>query len=1143
MRQILSNHSNISLKKNSGLSLLLCASAAFVLLQASDAYAVEVTAGSISIDTSTPNVTTYNQSSNTGILTYRDRGFDTSKDESRIFNQPSSSSATLIRIKLTDLNDKNPLNYDGKLTANGKIMIVDPNGVFFGPNSRVDVASLVASTADTSDENFLAGKINLSIAGKANASIVNKGNITAAQGGLVALVAPSVRNDGVIQANMGTVALASAETASVDFYGDNLYSFALNKETSAAANNTDAAVTNNGIISVGGGKVILTAKVAKDVVDNVINNTGIIEASSAHMEGGTVVLDGMDGNVNVSGTINASSATGGKVTVTGKNITLAAANINASGKNGGGSVKIGGDYQGGGTTPHAKTVKIDANSTINVSATDAGNGGTSIVWSDELTDFNGSILGTGGVNGGNGGFAEVSSKGELGYNGSADLHATSGNSGTLLLDPNSLFIGSFVDHFFGTDHFVNFAPIVSTLNGGTNVIATALNNVSVLSNIIWTGAGSLTLTAGQNIVISANVKSAFNGTNSQGAITFNAGNTAYINSIVSSVGGDITTNSVGVSVGGGSMKSTLSNVIVNNTGKFVSNLANVLEGKSVTLRQNTAGSIQNAINAVGNTGIGGALLQLGNGVWNQVVNINQGNFTVKGNGAANTTINAPSVLSNVITVGTGINDVTVSDLTISGGAIGVNLTSNARFKLNNSVVKNTSTAGLRSTNTNGSVIANNTFSNNLMGMNFTGDKNLIVGGNNLSGVIPLPDSDLETDGIRLKNVVTGQVANNYFSLLHTGIDIHGGNYLTIDSNNMNTAGLNLSGWLQFGIMATGSSNLTISNNAINGADSLGGVAQTGWEAIHVIGGLNNVIDHNVTDWFDTHIIVENSINTDITFNGTGYTVTDSILLIGNTDTLVSNNYVWGATNYGINSLLNNNIIISNNDINGTFAGIYSSGDSFLSILGNTLSYNSTGASISGSNGAIINNNTIYGSGTYVNDNGVVVDTSDGVTLSGNNFSNAAVGASFWNSNNATLTGNVFNDNGLGISLDNSQNTLIAETTITFPTVLGTGIGILNGSGGTLVRGLNITDGYTGIWLDGLGSSMQFVGNASIFNNQYLNFDLSNSAMSGEILDASAQTFGGTRASDFTLAQRDAAEDITFDVKYNPTVGDVFYKNF
>src|SRR5690606_26043263 len=140
-------------------------------------------------------------------------------------------------------------------------------------------------------------------------------------------------------------------------------------------------------------------------------------ASSAYMDGGTIVLDGGSGDVLVGGTLNASGNRGGSVTVSAENIKLASADINASGKIGGGSVQIGGDYQGGGTIPHAKNVTVDENSKIDVSANDSGNGGLAVIWSDEVTDFNGKITGTGGLSGGNGATAEVSSKGELGYNG------------------------------------------------------------------------------------------------------------------------------------------------------------------------------------------------------------------------------------------------------------------------------------------------------------------------------------------------------------------------------------------------------------------------------------------------------------------------------------------------------------------------------------------------------------------------------------------------------------------------------------------------------------------------------------------------------------------------------------------------------
>ena len=71
---------------------------------------------------------------------------------------------------------------------------------FDGPHD-LDAARFVASTLNISNENFLAGKMNFDKAGNANASIVNQGSITAAEGGLVALVAPGVENSGTITAN------------------------------------------------------------------------------------------------------------------------------------------------------------------------------------------------------------------------------------------------------------------------------------------------------------------------------------------------------------------------------------------------------------------------------------------------------------------------------------------------------------------------------------------------------------------------------------------------------------------------------------------------------------------------------------------------------------------------------------------------------------------------------------------------------------------------------------------------------------------------------------------------------------------------------------------------------------------------------
>jgi hypothetical protein len=123
-------------------------------------------------------------------------------------------------------------------------------------------------------------------------------------------------------------------------------------------------------------------------------------------------------------------------------LSLTGVAIDASGVNGGGTVLIGGDYQGKGSVPNARTTFIDASTVINVDALQNGNGGRAIVWADDTTRFLGKINARGGSGSGDGGFAEVSGKQNLLFQGLADLSATRGAIGTLLLDPNDIIISN-----------------------------------------------------------------------------------------------------------------------------------------------------------------------------------------------------------------------------------------------------------------------------------------------------------------------------------------------------------------------------------------------------------------------------------------------------------------------------------------------------------------------------------------------------------------------------------------------------------------------------------------------------------------------------------------------------------------------------
>src|SRR6266403_3774773 len=419
---------------------------------------------------------TVNQSSSSAIINWNT--FNIGVNESVRFNQPSASSVVLNRVT----GGLGPSEILGTLTANGRVFLINRDGILFGPNAVVNTAGFLATTHDIKNSDFMAGRYNFNIPGRPDASIVNQGRITATSGGFAALVAPGVRNSGTITATLGTVALASSGTGfTLDLYGDKLITLAVNDQVAskvidvATGRPLKSLVSNDGKIRANGGRVELTAAAARTVVDSVINTSGMITANSIGRHNGMIVLSAATGaskpagapaqTVKISGTLAAAGkkkgTEGGTILVTGEDIKLASARIDASGRAGGGKVLIGGDWSGGNPNkslinnpsaklesfaiPTATTVSVDAGTTINASATRRGNGGKVVLWSDSETTFAGTILARGGAKSGDGGFVETSSHGQLAFTGNVDTSAPRGKAGTLLLDPEDFFIQSTCD--------------------------------------------------------------------------------------------------------------------------------------------------------------------------------------------------------------------------------------------------------------------------------------------------------------------------------------------------------------------------------------------------------------------------------------------------------------------------------------------------------------------------------------------------------------------------------------------------------------------------------------------------------------------------------------------------------------------------
>ncbi|WP_170985065.1 filamentous hemagglutinin N-terminal domain-containing protein [Roseomonas sp. AR75] len=354
-----------------------------------------VVAGQASI-TQTPSRTQVNQASNRAVIEWR--GFDIGAQHQVDIRQPNAGSWSLQRVTGPD-----PSAIAGRLTSNGGVALVNPNGIVFHQGAQVDVAGLIATASDTTNNAFMAGRMAFDRAPRPGARVENRGTITVREQGLAALVGPVAANSGTIRARLGRVAIAGAEAFTLDLAGDGLLSFDVTRQVGAAPSGAAALATNTGVIEAEGGHVLLSAQAASGVLETLVSAGGSITA-------GTITATAPGGGVLVPGgaLLDASGAQGGRVTI-----------------GAGAASRIGAPTQ------------LSARSTVAPNATlradgRAGPGGEVIVHAAQRTEMRGRASARGTP----GGRIEISSRAALALDASLDA----GRDGTVLLDPETLRI-------------------------------------------------------------------------------------------------------------------------------------------------------------------------------------------------------------------------------------------------------------------------------------------------------------------------------------------------------------------------------------------------------------------------------------------------------------------------------------------------------------------------------------------------------------------------------------------------------------------------------------------------------------------------------------------------------------------------------
>ncbi len=516
------------------------------------------------------------------------QGFSIAADEAARFQQQSAASSVLNRVTGQD-----PSAILGKLQSNGRVFVINPNGIVFGPGAQIDVAGLVASSLHMSNADFLGGRLQFREQGSAGA-VVNQGEIRTPLGGQVYLVAPRVENHGIITTPGGDIVLAAGRKVEiVDAKNPSIRIEVVAPENEAL--NIGKLVAAGGSINMAGGVLRISGKVSADaaVMENGkvafrrtatppaqdIAGSVTLKASAAiTLEPGAVVsADGpvagtvtlhSDGDLSlqIESRVSASGAVGGAVSARAETGTLIAqgtvetigeggpggtirlqgnrvallqrSRTDASGSEGGGTVLVGGGFQGHDpSTQNALKTIVAPDAEIRADATVEGDGGTVVVWSDESTRYHGGISAK-GAGAGKGGFVEVSGKKYLDFAGRVDVSASSGRAGTLLLDPDNITLT------IADANTAGFTPPGDTeqwfsedagLNSTFNVNA---------------GGSFAGITAGSNIVLQAvnniTVASAFNvaaatGGNTNINVTLQANNSIAMNAAITTAGtGSIT---------------------------------------------------------------------------------------------------------------------------------------------------------------------------------------------------------------------------------------------------------------------------------------------------------------------------------------------------------------------------------------------------------------------------------------------------------------------------------------------------------------------------------------------------------------------------------------------------------------------------
>jgi filamentous hemagglutinin family protein len=259
---------------------------------------------------------TVSSGSNASIANYGT--FNVGSNAAVNFNLPGASSVILNRVTGSTGSE-----IFGQINSNGRVFLVNPNGVLFGATSQVNVGSLVVSTLGITDKDFLDSNYTFAQSG-APAAIINMGSIKTAPGGLTALIAGAIRNDGTITTNAGGTRLAVGDKVTLNFGDGVTANLTIDQALKSKVEGFKDGIVNNGSIIADGGSIKANAYLENSMYDTLVNNKGLMQANELVVKDGYIEITrhgeielagftkDCTGTVANSGNLIASDANGGR---------------------------------------------------------------------------------------------------------------------------------------------------------------------------------------------------------------------------------------------------------------------------------------------------------------------------------------------------------------------------------------------------------------------------------------------------------------------------------------------------------------------------------------------------------------------------------------------------------------------------------------------------------------------------------------------------------------------------------------------------------------------------------------------------------------------------------------------------------------